>query len=301
MVTAIVVSQEGAQDSERKAQVTVAATIFPLADIVKNVGGERVEVLLLIPPGASEHSQALTPQQLQDLSRASTIFRIGHGLDDQLTERIHRSIPSLGAVTVDRGIVLREFGEEEEHEEQEHEEGEEAEEHHHDTGEDPHYWLSVPNGIKIASTVAEALIQLDPAGAQVYQQNLAAYQSELEAIETELQASAAKISLKEFMAVHNAWSYLADQYGFQLVATYEPVEGQTPSVADLQRIKAIVEEHGITTFYAEPQKLSSAANEFMEREFGLKVLTLDPVGGGPETGSYAALMRFNLSALAQGQ
>lgn len=255
-------------------RLTVAATIFPLADIARQVGGEYVTVALLIPPGASEHSYSLTPQQLAVLQPARVIFQIGHGLEERLTERIIEALPDTRLVTVDRDITLRE--------------------------EDPHYWLTVPNAQKIAVTIAENLQQLDPEHAAQYRVNLKQYQSELVALETELQTLARNAPKKEFIAMHNAWSYLAAQYGWRLVAAYEPVEGQEPSLADLQHIRELVQQYGLKTFYAEPQKASTAVTSFMQREFGLTVQTLDPVGGVPGRESYADLMRFNMQALAAG-
>lgn len=255
-------------------KLTVGATIFPLADIARQVGGEYITVALLIPPGVSEHSYSLTPQQLAGLQSARVIFQIGHGLEERLTERIAQTLPDTRLVTVDRGITLRE--------------------------KDPHYWLTVPNAEKIAMTMAEELQQLDPAHATQYQANLQRYRAELVALETELQTLGRNAPKKEFIAMHNAWSYFAAQYGWRLVATYEPVEGQEPSLNDLQHIQDLVRQYSLTTFYTEPQKASTAVTTFMQREFGLRVRTLDPVGGGPGRNSYAELMRFNMQALASG-
>lgn len=256
--------------------VTVAATIFPLADIVKNIGGERVEVVLLIPPGVTEHSAALSPQTLASLQNARAVFAIGQGLEDHLVERVV-SAKKMPIVTVERGIALREFGE-------------------HD-GVDPHYWLTVPNASRMAETIAEELTKLDPEGGPLYLGRLAEYQSQLAELEAELQAKAKQASQKHFMAAHDAWSYFAEHYGLNLVATYEPVEGQDPSVQDLQHVGEVVQQFNLKTFYAEPQKTNASETQFLEREFGLTILILDPVGGTEKDDSYEALMRRNMSVI----
>jgi ABC-type Zn uptake system ZnuABC Zn-binding protein ZnuA len=280
--------------------LTVAATIFPLADIVRHVGGEHVNVIVILPPGVTEHSNALTPQTLQELQGAQALFQIGHNLDTRLTERITAAIPALEVVTVDKGIALREFALEEETEDPPSHEASEGQGHHHDEGVDPHYWLTVPNAQAIAETMADTLIQLDPAHAQDFRNNLASYQAELTTLEAELQGAARAISRKEFIAMHNAWSYFADHYGFRLVATYEPVEGKDPAIADLQHLREVVQQYGITTFFAEPQKATSQITAFMQQEFGLRIGILDPVGGVAGRDSYAELMRFNMNSLAEG-
>lgn len=270
--------------------LTVAATIAPLADIVRTVGGDTVDVILIIPPGVSEHSSALTPQQLQGLQKARAIFLVGHELDNRIVDRIVQAVPAVQAITVDEGVTLREFGAPEEHDEEERDHG----------TVDPHYWLTVPNGMLIAHTVAAALTELDPLHAVEYQENLQAYWRHLESLEADLQATARAAPRTEFVAMHDAWSYFAEHYGWQLVATYEPVEGRQPSLADLQHIADVIEQYGITTFYAEPQKATSAVTRLFADEFGLRVLTLDPVGGVNEGDSYAALMRRNVEALVAG-
>lgn len=259
--------------------VTVAATIFPLKDIIENIGGERVGVILLIPPGVSEHSAALSPQTLAQLQEAQVVFAIGQGLEDALVGRVVAAKP-MPVVTVERGIALREFG---------------------SGGVDPHYWLTVPNAMKIAETIAAELTKLDPAGGPAYAGRLVDYQRRLTELEAELQAKAASSLKKNFFAAHDGWSYFAPHYGLELVATYEPVEGQQPSAQDLQRIGGSVRQYGITTFYAEPQKTGATETRFLEREFGLKVLVLDPVGGFAKGDSYEALMRRNMESIAYEQ
>lgn len=276
-------------------QFSVAATIFPLADIARQVGGDRVDVILLVPPGANEHSYSLTTQQVVRVSQAKTIFAVGHGLDDHIVAPITRA-HGIAAVTADRGITLRQYESLEHEEEAGHEE---TEDEHRDEGTDPHYWLMVPNAAAIAETVAAKLIELDPANRAAYEANLADYLAELQALEQELQTIAQAAPQKNFIAMHNAWSYLAGHYGFELVAAYEPVEGSQPSLQDLQELQATIDRYGITTFYAEPQKVSAAATRFLAKEFNLKIAILDPSGGIGERDSYASLMRFNLSALAQ--
>ncbi len=272
---------------QHESRIKVAATIFPLADIVRNVGGEYVDVALIVPPGVSEHSSALTPQQLQDLQNVDVIFQVGHNLDNPVVERIMRTILTVRTVTVDAGIELREFGE--------HDEAEQ-----HDGDSDPHYWLTVPNAILIADTVAATLAEIDPAHAASYQENVQEYRRQLGSLEAELQTVATGLARKEFIAMHDAWSYFADHYGLWLVATYEPVEGKQPSLADLQRVSDVIEQHGITTFYAEPQKTTSAVTRLLADELGLAIRTLDPVGGIDQGDSYVALMRRNMEALSMG-
>lgn len=277
-------------------QISVAATIFPLVDIVRQVGGEYIEVITLVPPGANEHSYALTTQQVAQVGRAKAIFAIGQKLDNHIVEPLAR-VHHIPIVTVEEGIALREYTSLHHneaaapHEEEEH--------GHRDSGIDPHYWLTVPNAMAMATTVANTLRELDPIHADQYAANLSDYLGELTSLEQELQAISVSAPQKHFIAMHNAWSYLAQHYGFELVATYEPVEGSQPSLQDLQELQTTIAQYKITTFFAEPQKVSSSAVRFLANEFGLTISTLDPIGGLDGNNSYSALMRANVTALSQ--
>ncbi len=269
--------------------LTVAATIFPLADIVQHVGGEQVEVIQLVPPGASPHSYEVTPQQVAQLQNTRALFIIDHGLDNWATTTA-KGIKDLEVITVDKNIQLREFGGEEH-------EPEETDPHGHAEGSiDPHYWLTIPNAKQIARTVSQHLQELDPSHANVYEANLTTYLAELDTAEEELQSIAQNMPQKNFLAMHDAWSYFADHYGLHLVGTYEPLEGREPSLSDLQHLQSLVQTYDLTTFYAEPQKQSTSALSFLKKELGLHIKTLDAEGSGGQK-SYIDLMKFNINTL----
>lgn len=277
IVAVILVGNLGGRPG-KTSQLVVAATIFPLADIVKNIAGEELKVVQVVPAGASEHSYALTPRQVAEVQGAKVIFVVGHGMDDAVAAAVAKA-SGAQVVTVDEGVELREFA---------------------GGGVDPHYWLTVPNAGKMAATVAARLQQIDPDRAGQYEGNLASYLDRLDSLEAELQTVAGGIEQRNFIAMHDAWSYFAEQYGLNLVATYEPVEGKQPSVSDLKHLGELISEYGITVFYAEPQKSSVAATRFLGDEFSLQIRELDPVGGAGGINSYIELMLYNMRALAEG-
>lgn len=279
---------------ENSDKLIVATTIFPLADITRNIAGDNATVLQLLPVGADPHSYSITPQQLSDAHNAKTIFVIGHNLDTWASDAVTRAT-TIPVIVVDQGISLKEFdGEDEEHE------GEEEDADEHEQGSiDPHYWLTVPNAQKIAATVASTLQELDPTHSDAYAENLKAYATELTQLEGELQTMSQHAPTKEFIAIHDAWSYLAENYGFELIATYEPVEGKEPSFADIQHLQELVQTHNIKNFYTEPVKHSLAATRFLRNELGLEIHELDDIGGVAPRDSYIHLMRENIRALSE--
>ena len=285
-------TEVGFRDGSATAQLTVAATIFPLADIVQNVAGERVRVLTVVKPGVSPHSASLTPQKVLELAEAQVLFMIGHGLDNAMVGSLTK-ILELPTVVVDRGVDLRTL----------------VADRNRDQAQtssvppgatDPHYWLAVPNAQQIAATVATELIRLDPGQAAEYEANLARYQAQLDTLEIELQQAVEQVASRAIFTLHDAWSYFAAQYGLELIAVFEPKEGHIPSLADIKRLQQVAASQDLVVFYTEPQKESSAAVRIVQQEFGLAVETLDPIGGTIEAPDYLSLMRRNVAAVVRG-
>ena len=273
-------------------KTTIAVSIFPLADIARNVAGDKADVIQLIPSGSSPHTYSLTPQQLADLSTASTLFIIGHQLEPASLINATKA-NSTPVQTVDNGITLLPFEKHEENQDAEHEE-----EH----GElDPHYWLSVPNAQIIARNIKQTLQSIDPANAYVYQENFNQYSRQLTELENNLQDMSRIIANPAFIAIHDAWSYFTEQYNLDLVATYEPTEGQQPTLSDLNNLKEIAKEHKLSVFYTEPQKQSTSAIRLIQNELNLGIGILDPVGGISPNDTYIDLMLNNMNALAPGE
>jgi zinc transport system substrate-binding protein len=264
---------------------TVITTIFPLTDITKQIAGTSANVVQLIPSGSSPHSFTLSPQQISSLSKADIIFAIGHGLDDSAVASAQK-VKDIPITLVDKDIQLNKFIN--------------PDANDHNTSAlniDPHYWLSVPNAAIIAKTITDRLIELDPSNTTTYNDNLALYEGQLEYLERELQQAAFDAEQKSFIAIHDAWSYFADQYKLNLVAVYEPSEGKQPSIKDIQRLGQIISGNKITTFFTEPQKQSDAGARLMREEFKLDIGLLDPIGGVLEGDSYAELMQRNIQAI----
>lgn len=266
------------------AAITIATTIFPLTDIAKNIAGNRATVVQLIPPGASPHSYSLSPQDLERLKDAKVLFAIGHGLDDWSGKPAAKSV-NVPLYVVDTNVALQKFGGASE--------GQTAD------SIDPHYWLAVASAKQIAQNITNKLIEIDPSYAEDYTAHFAQYATQLDALDAELQTRAKSMPQKKFIAIHDAWSYFAHAYNLSLIASYEPVEGKEPSIADIASFQEIIKKNHITTFYTEPQKQSNSATRLMQQEFGLSIRVLDPLGGIEGRNSYIDLMRYNMDQLAQ--
>ena len=275
--------------------IKVAASIFPLADIVRQIGGKRVIVATLLPAGASEHTFEPSASQIRQVAEVSLYVRVGAGLDGWADKLIASARQKPLTVTATSGIRLLVVAEQQLLPEK----GGDAD--HHD-GDDPHVWLD-PILVRdhLLPAVTEALAQLSPADASYFRANSKNYALALTRLDRELRSSIDRLPRKGFIAMHGAWAYLAKRYGLTQVAAVEPFPGKEPSARYLVQLVNIARKQGVTTIFAEPQ-LPPKGAQVIAAEIGGKVLLLDPLGGEGLDGrdSYLGLMRYNLATITGG-
>lgn len=293
-----------ALEEARDEKAVVVATIFPLADITRNIGGDRVEVVTLLPGGASPHTFEPTPRQMRQVSGAKVIIRIGAGLDDwaeKLSGVAGVSGDTGGDVVrlgVTDGMVLRKAG---------HGcpccSGAAGTGYAHGNGPgDPHVWLDpVLVRDEIAPRIYEALCVAVPGDAAYFEANLKAFQAELTRLHAEITELAEGFESRHFIAYHSAWNYFADRYGLVEVAAVKEAPGKEPSPGWIATVVETARAHDVGAIFAEPQ-FSTKAAEVIADEYGARVLILDPLGGEniPGRDSYLELMRFNAAVLDEG-
>ncbi len=264
----------------------VATTIFPLYDIVKNVAGDDLDVVLLLPSGASPHTFEPLPSTLKELSGSALLFAIGHGLDDW-SQNMAKSA-NVPIVTVDKGIALRKSGEEE-HGEHENEHGE-----HNHGAIDPHYWLSLTNAAQIAHTIAEELAHLDSEHASFYMKRADLYGKNLLRMRDAFRERLQSLPNRNIIALHDAWGYFADEFGLNVVGTFESAAGTQPSPRDIEMLAKKVKEYNVSILFSEPQLSTDAITSFA-RDHNLTIAIFDPLGGIDGRMHYTDLMRYNIN------
>jgi zinc transport system substrate-binding protein len=260
------------------ARVLVAASIPPLADFARRVGGVRVDVLTLVPPGASPHTYEPTPSQVAVVARARLLVVNGAGLEywaDKLVAAV--ASPRLEVVVASEGLPLLDAGAH---------------------GANPHVWLDPRLAIAEVARIGAALVRADPEGAPAYAANGAAFTRELERLDAEIAADVRSWTQRRFIAFHPAWVYFARRYGLEQSAVIERAPGREPSPAAIARIIDAARTIGARAIFAEPQ-LSPRAARAVAEETGARVLFLDPLGTSPERQDYVALMRYNVAQMAE--
>lgn len=272
-------------------KLEVMATFFPLYDFASQVGGERVHVSCLVPPGISIHDWEPAPGDLVKAVRSDVLVFNGAGLEPWVA-RVLPEFKGKAIVEASRGIALLRFNQESKSREVENEVT---------SVYDPHAWIDPVNAEHYVEQIAEGFCRADPAGAAYYRQKAEAYIRRLERLDRDYREAAAGFQRRDIVTSHAAFGYLAARYGLNQI----PIAGLSPqaepSAARLKELVQLVNARG--TDYIFFEKLASPRlAEALAREAGVKTLVLSPAAGvTPEEKSgkkdYIAVMRDNLAAL----
>ncbi len=276
-------------------KINVVATTGQVADVVRNVGRDRVEVKALMGPGVDPHLYKPTAGDVDAFNSADIIFYNGLELEGRMTDlfvKVARNGKPTIAVTEDvPEDLLREPIE-------------------FEGKYDPHIWFDVSLWMNAVKTVNAALSRLDPTSKDVYQRNSEAYLKQLEELDAYIKAQAATVpeSARVLITAHDAFGYFGRAYGFEvrgLQGTSTAVEAGARDVRDLarficeRRIKAIFVESSVPR---ETIEAVQAAARAAGCEVGIGAeLFSDAMGneGTPE-GTYIGMMRHNIAAIVNG-
>jgi zinc transport system substrate-binding protein len=274
------------KQEESSGTLTVVATIFPLADFVKNVAGDKVDVITLLRPGDSPHTYEPTSRDMKAVARATLLVVNGAGLDFWVEEL--KEAGSADLVVVDTSATLEEEG------------LLLSGDGHDDGGTNPHFWLDPVLAQKQVGAIASALIAADPDNREFYLENAADYVAQLQSLDAEIKNETQSFSLREFITFHPAWTYFARRYGLVEAAVIEEAPGKEPTTKEQMRIIDLVKELNVKAIFAEPQ-FSTKVADTIAAGSGAKVLLLDPIGGPGLVGkdSYIALMRYDVGQMGE--
>lgn len=294
-------------------KVPVVASILPLGDFCKQIGGDRVEVQVLVPPGASPHTFEPSPSVVAKATQAKVFVYIGAGMEPWAQRFLSSGDATRLVVEATHGIPLIQDAEDHDHvgEAQQgrlqggHAQDESARTgpgeratHHHGKG-NPHVWLDPVIAQEISRAICRAFIQVDPGHEKFYQENLSRFSRELQGLHEDIQKKVSGFRIREYVCFHPAYAYFSRRYGLRQMGVIEPAPGREPAPRHIQRIVNAVRAHDIRVIFAEPQ-LSPRVAEVIAKEAGVKVLMLDPLGGRPPYGSdYLKMMRYNLSVMEE--
>jgi zinc/manganese transport system substrate-binding protein len=288
------------QQSANEDRPLVIVTTSILGDVVSHIAGESIDMQVMIPAGVDPHDFSPSAQQVASISEADLI--IANGLD------LEEGLEDVLAQAESEGLAVFEVAPEVNplpnaaHEEV----GETAEGEHPHGAFDPHFWQDPERMVTATALIASALINdagLDP---QATSESAASYGLEVERahLEAETALSIVPPDRRVLVTNHDAFSYFADRYGFEVIGTIVP-GGSTlgePSSGDLAALVRLIVDTGVPAIFVEnissPDLASTLAAE-TGREIKVIELVSDALGEpGTATGSYVDLILFNARAIA---
>jgi zinc transport system substrate-binding protein len=269
------------QNIQKSSKIGVVVSILPQRQFVERIGGDKVDVTVMVPPGASPHTYEPTPSQMKDVDDAKLYAKVGSGVEFETAwmDKILAANDKMLLVDCSKGIQLLEMAEHHHHEDEEddhHEDDHDEDEHddHEQGGLDPHIWTSVKNVKMMVENIYNSLIQVDPENSQYYMENKNTYLKELDELDSNLEGSFSGLESKKFMVFHPAWGYLANDYGLTQVPVEQ--EGKEPSAQELAHLIDEAREENIRVVFTSPQ-FNKATADSIANEIGGTVVMIDPL------------------------
>jgi len=260
---------------EQGDRIGVVVTILPQAEFVENVGGDKVEVTVMIPPGASPHTYEPKPSQLTALSQARIYARVGSGIEFELAwmEKLTAINKDMLVVDCSRGVELRTMTEEEIEAEEEGHAGKEEHEEEHGMM-DPHIWTSPVNAQVMVRNICDGLIEVDPDNNSYYESNRDAYLQKLAQLDAEIRERLSGLTNRAIMVYHPAFGYFAREYDLTMLLVEK--EGKEPTSKGLTRLIEQAKENDVKVVFAEPQ-FNPRSAEVIAGAIDGRVIFVDPL------------------------
>ncbi|MDK2918884.1 MAG: zinc transport system substrate-binding protein [Candidatus Petromonas sp.] len=282
---------------ERDGKLLVYASIYPMYDFAQKIGGDKIDLRMMVPPGAEPHDWEPTAKLMAQMEKADVFIYNGVNME-MWADKLVKSISSekLKVVEASSGVSLIKL---EDHEEGEYGKHEGEEDNHGDY--DPHVWLDPMRALKQAENIKNAFVAADEENMEFYESNFNEFANKLRELDQKYREELKDRKLNEIVVAHAAFGYLADRYGLEQISVSGLTPQEEPSAAKMAQITELVREHGIKYIFFETLTSPKLA-KVIANETGAKTAVLNPVGGLTkdeieEGKGYISIMEDNLEIL----
>jgi ABC-type Zn uptake system ZnuABC Zn-binding protein ZnuA len=282
--------QPAASTGESKGINVIGAESF-IADIARNVAGDRANVESLMPVGMDPHAFEPVPSDVARIAKSQVVI-INGGIEGWLDKLIQNAGGDHKVIVASNGLTSRTVREGEIPPDEE--------------GGDPHFWLDPISVIKYVENIRDGLIAVDPEGKDIYSKNAETYVAKLKDLDAYLREQAQTIPAEKRLIVtnHESFGYFADRYDFKVIGTIVPSvsTGSTPSAQQLARLVDHIKSTGATAIFLETGTNPQLAEQ-VAKETGVKVVTdlythsvTDANGKAP---TYIDMMKYNMARIVE--
>ena len=271
-------------------EITVAASFYPVYIFTLNLlnGIEEINVECMAEQSVGcLHDYTLTARDARLLSDADVFVINGAGMETFL-EDLQETVENLPVIDSSVGVELL-CGHSHEHE------GESQHSHNHQNNS--HIWMSVDNAKKQVLNIKDGLVENFPQYKSEISANCEVYLEKLSVLANEMQTTDESLKDRNVITFHGAYEYMAEDMGFNVVATIESDEGGEPSAKELAHLCGEIEENGVKALFVEPHYDGNAA-QVLSNETGVKIYVLNPVISGEKSlTAYEDIMRQNIEVI----
>lgn len=249
--------------------INAIVSILPQQTFVKAIGGEKVNLSLMVQPGNSPHTYEPKPSQMIDIAKAHLYFAIDVEFEHVWLPRFQNLNPKMQIIDLADNITKMQMQEKHEEEKDEH-----HSEHEHE-GEDPHIWTAPENVKIIARNIYNALKKEDPKNTDYYKRNLDIFLASID--ETDRQIIHFLSSLEDtrrFMVFHPSWGYFAKAYNLEQIAV--EVEGKEPKPKELIHLLQEAKEEKVKAIFTQPE-FSDTVAKVIAKELQIPVVKVSPL------------------------
>lgn len=305
LAAALVVLPLGAGPTRAADPIPVVATFSILGDFVRQVGGDRVAVKILVGPNGDAHVYNPTPADAKSVAGAKVVFVNGLGFEGWMQRLVKASGTKAPIVTATTGITPREMADEDDdhdHDPKAKGKGKDAHAGHDHGATDPHAWQSVANAKVYIANVRDGLIAADPDGKATYEANAGAYLAKLDALEADVKAAIDKIPATErrVLTSHDAFGYFSGAYGITFLAPQGISTEAEATAKDVAKLIRQIKKEKVKAVFVE-NMTDGRIVERIAKETGIRLggsIFSDSLS--PETGpaaTYIDMVRHNVKLL----
>lgn len=283
-----------AQPASAQNKLKVVSTVAPITNIVLNVGGDRIDLQGIIPPGVDSHTFEPAPSDARTLAAADLVIVNGLALEGTTIELAQANLKSgarileLGSNTITRDQWVFDFSFPEEH-----------------GDPNPHVWMNPLYAARFAELTRDTLSEMDPSNAAYYAQNTELFRTRIDELDKAIVAVTATIpeQNRKLLTYHDSFAYFAPRYGYQVIGAIQPSDFAEPSPREVASLIDQIQATGVPAIFGS-EVFPSPVLEQIGRETGVRYYdTLrddDPPGepGSPEN-TYFGMLQFDVQQMAE--
>ncbi|AJD02633.1 zinc ABC transporter ZnuABC, periplasmic zinc-binding protein [Campylobacter lari CCUG 22395] len=237
----------------------VSVSIAPQAYFVKQIAKDTLDINIVIPPNANEHTFEFKPSGILKLEKSDIYFTANLEFEKIWILKLKDNLKNTKIISTQNGIDFIPL--------QEH-----AHEGHHHHGDDPHTWLDPLLAKTHAKNITLALIEQYPQNKAFYEQNLENFLKEMDTLDLQIQALFKNVKNKHFLVYHPSWGYFAKRYHLSQIPV--EIEGKEPKPKDLAKLAKLIQKEQIKAIFI-PKGANNNTIDAMASNYNLKIIELD--------------------------